>query len=75
VTLTCRRSFLSTRVMTSSAHFGWIRDKSRLGLQLVLGGVVRAGAGEVWSPPPAGQQSHCGSLHTGTELLGGPCGK
>lgn len=51
--LTEMRSFLSTTVMTSSEHLGWIRDRSSSWLQLSLGGVVRMGGGEVCSPPPA----------------------
>lgn len=51
--LTEMRSFLSTTVMTSSEHLGWIRDRSSSWLQLsVGGGVVWTGGGEVCSPPP-----------------------
>lgn len=62
--LTEMSSFLSTRVMTSSEHVGWIRDMSSSWLQL-LGGVVWTGMGEVCSPPPAGQQRQAGgqSMH------------
>lgn len=47
--------------MTPSEHLGWIRDRSSSWLQLSLGGVVWTGAGEVCSPPSAGQQRPAGS--------------
>lgn len=67
--LTEMRSLLSTRVMTSSEHLGWIRDRSSSWLQPSLGGVVWTGVGEGCSPLPAGQQRQPADSHCGLAVL------
>lgn len=52
--LTEMRSFLSTRVMPSLEHFGWIRVRSSSWLQPLLGVVISTGVGEGCSPLPVG---------------------